>query len=228
MNVKKKVAEYAVVHTVKSEYRIGLGSGSTALYCVASLARLLRKGTLKNLKVAASSLETLAACYEEKLPVYPLDYPGFIEPFDVVIDGADEIDTQGYLIKGGGGAHVMEKIIAEHSKQFIVIADSSKLVDVLGNRTSVPVEVIPSAYRLIIRRLNMLGGNPILRAAQKKLGPVITEQGNVIIDVRFAGIEDPPELSRMLHSIPGVVDHGIFVIPSQKFIIFPNGNIVSK
>ena len=141
----------------------------------------------------------------------PLTTLDAIDHIDIAIDGADEVDPQKNLIKGGGAAHTREKIVDYLADQFIVVVDSSKIVDRLGSSFPVPVEVIPMAIAPVMRAIKKLGGNPELRMGVKKAGPVITDQGNMVIDVKFDTIDDPASLEKILNNIPGVLENGIFV-----------------
>jgi ribose 5-phosphate isomerase A len=128
---------------------------------------------------------------------------------ELAVDGADEVDPQLNLIKGGGAAHTMEKIVDSSAEKFIVIVDDSKLVDELGT-FPVPVEVIPQAFRVVAERLEAMDGKPELRIAERKDGPVITDNGNFVLDIQFQKISDPAALENELNTIPGVVENGLF------------------
>jgi ribose 5-phosphate isomerase A len=130
---------------------------------------------------------------------------------DVAIDGADEVDPNKNLIKGGGAAHTREKIVDSLADQFIVVVDGSKLVDRLGSTFLLPVEVLPMAMTPVMRAIEKLGGQPTLRMGVKKAGPVITDQGNMVIDVKFDAIDNPAELEKTINNIPGVLENGLFV-----------------
>ncbi|HEY9845979.1 MAG TPA: ribose 5-phosphate isomerase A, partial [Candidatus Caenarcaniphilales bacterium] len=127
------------------------------------------------------------------------------------IDGADEVDPQHNLIKGGGAAHTREKVVDSLAAQFIVVVDSSKLVERLGSTFPVPVEVLPMAIAPVTQAIGKLGGKPELRMGVKKDGPVITDQGNMVLDVMFDSIDNPAELEKTLNNIPGVLENGLFV-----------------
>ena len=129
----------------------------------------------------------------------------------VAIDGADEVDPHLALIKGGGAAHTQEKIIDAHADLFIVIVDAGKLVQRLGSTFAVPVEVLPLAVTPVTRTIERLGGHPQLRMGAQKIGPLITDQGNMLLDVTFDAIDAPAHLERTLNNIPGVVENGLFV-----------------
>ena len=133
----------------------------------------------------------------------PLTTLDAVDHIDIAIDGADEVDPQKNLIKGGGAAHTREKIVDYLAEQFIVVVDSSKVVDRLGSSFPVPVEVIPMAIAPVMRAIEALGGKPELRMGVKKAGPVITDQGNMVVDVKFDTIDRPAELENTLNKIPG-------------------------
>jgi len=141
----------------------------------------------------------------------PLTTLDAIDRIDIAIDGADEVDPQKNLIKGGGAAHTREKIVDTLAEQFIVVVDSGKLVEKLGSTFLLPVEVIPMAITPVMRAIAKLGGKPELRMGIKKAGPVITDQGNMVVDVKFDTIDDPAGLEKTLNNIPGVLENGLFV-----------------
>jgi ribose 5-phosphate isomerase A len=145
---------------------------------------------------------------EHGIPLTSLDA---VDHIDVAIDGADEVDPQKNLIKGGGAAHTREKVVDSLAAQFIVVVDSGKLVDRLGSTFKLPVEVIPMAYAPVMRAIEKLGGKPELRMGVKKAGPVVTDQGNMVIDVTFDSIDNPGELEQTINNIPGVLENGLFV-----------------
>lgn len=130
---------------------------------------------------------------------------------DVAIDGADEVDPNKNLIKGGGAAHTREKIVDSLAEQFIVVVDSGKLVDKLGSTFLLPVEVIPMAITPVMAALAKLGGKPELRMGVRKAGPVVTDEGNLVVDVKFDDIPDPASLEKTINNIPGVLENGLFV-----------------
>ena len=141
----------------------------------------------------------------------PLTTLDAIDHIDIAIDGADEVDPQKNLIKGGGAAHTREKIVDALADQFVVVVDGNKLVDRLGSTFLLPVEVIPMAIAPVMRAIEKLGGKPELRMGIKKAGPVITDQGNMVVDVKFDSIDNPAELEKTLNNIPGVLENGLFV-----------------
>ncbi len=221
---KKNAAFRAVEENVKKNMILGIGSGSTVVYAVDAIAKIDKNNSL-NLKCIPTSFQSRQLIVENGLTLVSLDqYP----EIDLDIDGADEIDKSLNLIKGGGGCLVQEKIIASSSKKFVVIADYTKKSEYLGEnwKKGVPIEVIPLAYVPIMKRLGKLGGKPILRMAQAKAGPVLSDNGNFIIDVDFGKIENPSDLNTKLLQIPGVVDSGLFVsMASKAYIGLKDGRV---
>jgi len=204
---KKKAALEAVKH-VKDGFVVGLGSGSTAAYAIEALGERIKRENLCLLGVPTSYQAFLLAV-KHGIAVTTLEERGVI---DVTIDGADQIDPKLNLIKGMGAALAREKIVASASKQNVIIADESKKVKALGeNDHPVPVEVLPFAISVVKRRIEAVGGNPVLREGKGKVGPVITDNGNVVIDASFGVIGNAAELELKLKMIPGVVETGLFV-----------------
>jgi ribose 5-phosphate isomerase A len=204
---KKKAAEAAVKH-VKDGFVVGLGSGSTAAYAIEALGERIKRENLSVLGVPTSYQAFLLAV-KNGIAVTTLEEHDVI---DVTIDGADQIDPKLNLIKGMGAALAREKIVASASKQNVIIADESKKVKVLGeNNQPVPVEVLPFAIAVVKRRIEAAGGKPSLREGKGKVGPVITDNGNVVIDANFGVISNAAELELKLKTIPGVVETGLFI-----------------
>jgi ribose 5-phosphate isomerase A len=201
---EKQIAARAAVELVQSGNIVGLGSGSTATYAVQYLAERVRKG-LKILGIPTSQ-RTKQLAEQLGIPLTTLDEH---DQIDIDFDGADEIDSQLNLIKGGGGALLREKIIASASKRFIVMADSTKQVHHLGE-FPLPVEVIPFAQSLIAKRIAALGAKVSLRNYAYG-NPYVTDEGHHILDCTFGKIADPPALAEKLRAIPGVVEHGLFI-----------------
>jgi ribose 5-phosphate isomerase A len=168
----------------------------------------LKSGELKDIKGVPTSFQASVLAKQYGIPLTTLDE---VNRIDIAIDGADEVDPQHNLIKGGGAAHTREKVVDSLAEQFIVVVDSSKLVDRLGSTFAVPVEVLPMAIAPVMRAVQKLGGKPELRMGVKKDGPVITDQGNMVLDVQFDQIADPAELEKTLNNIPGVLENGLFV-----------------
>jgi ribose 5-phosphate isomerase A len=224
---KKNAAIKAVEENIKKNMIIGIGSGSTIVYAVERLGEI-NKEKSQNIKCIPSSFQAYQLIIQNGLELTSLEqYP----EIDVDIDGADEIDIDLNLIKGGGGCLVQEKIIASNSKNFIIIADFRKDSEILGTnwKKGVPIEVIPMAYYPIMKKLENLGGNPKLRMAQSKSGPLVTDNGNFIIDVNFGEIKNPKDLDNKILSIPGVVDTGFFIgMTTKAYIGTSEGKVLIK
>lgn len=201
---EKEAAARASVRFVNDGDVVGLGTGSTAAYVVRFLGERVQAG----LKIVGipTSVRTKELAASLGIPLTTLDE---CQQIDVAIDGADEFDPKLQLTKGGGGALLREKIIASASRQFVVIADSSKQVAVLG-AFPLPVEVIPFAEALVAKKIAALGGRVKLRQSPDGT-PFITDEGHHILDCRFGRITDPPTLARKLSDTPGVVEHGLFI-----------------
>jgi ribose 5-phosphate isomerase A len=204
---KKNAALEAAKH-VKNGFVVGLGSGSTATYVIEEIGRIIRRGKIRVLGVPTSYQAFILAA-NNRIPLTTLEeHP----TLDLTIDGADQVSEVLDLIKGMGGALAREKIVACASKYYVIVADDSKRVKTLGeNNQSVPLEVLPLAVPLVTREVKKLSGKPVLREGKGKVGPVITDNGNVILDVDFGLIRRPAELARNLKVIPGVVETGLFV-----------------
>ncbi|WP_353156753.1 ribose-5-phosphate isomerase RpiA [Herminiimonas fonticola] len=197
--MKQAVARAAIDYVVPGEI-IGVGTGSTANFFIDELGKI--KDRIKG--AVASSEATAQRLQSHGIAVFDLNE---IDAMSVYIDGADEITAQGAMIKGGGAALTREKIVASVAKQFVCIADGSKLVDLLGN-FPLPVEVIPMAQAVVARKLAALGGEPRLRLKDGK--PLVTDNGCFIIDVLGLKIQDPAELEAQINDIVGVVTVGLF------------------
>ncbi len=205
--MKQAVGREAALR-VQSGSIVGLGTGSTTAFAIQFLGDRLKSGDLQNIKGIPTSFQASVLAKQYGIPLATLDE---VDRIDIAIDGADEVDPQKNLIKGGGAAHTREKIVDSLAEQFIVVVDRSKLVERLGSTFPVPVEVLPLAVTPVVRALERLGGVPELRMGVKKDGPVITDQGNMVLDVKFEAIPDPAGLEQTLNNIPGVLENGIFV-----------------
>lgn len=208
VNLMKQEVGRAAADRVQSGSIVGLGTGSTTAYTIQFLGDRLKSGELKDIIGIPTSFQAEVLAKQYGIPLTTLDA---VDHIDIAIDGADEVDPQKNLIKGGGAAHTREKIVDYLANQFIVVVDSSKIVERLGSSFPVPVEVIPMALAPVMRAIEKLGGKPELRMGIKKAGPVITDQGNMVIDVKFDNINDPADLEKTLNNIPGVLENGIFV-----------------
>ncbi|GHV63372.1 ribose-5-phosphate isomerase A [Spirochaetia bacterium] len=208
--MKELTGTGAVDALVKSGMKLGLGTGSTAIHVTRRIGSLVAAGKLSGIRAFATSFQTILECEKWGIPLYSLNAPELGGKLDLCIDGADEIDTENRLVKGGGGALLMEKIAAYASAAYAVVADETKLVEHLGLAFPVPVEVIPEARLPVRSELEKLGAEVILREAVRKAGPVITEHGNLLLDIRFKDKIDPVRLEAELNHIPGVVENGFF------------------
>jgi ribose 5-phosphate isomerase A len=204
----KKTAAYEAVKHVKDGFVVGLGSGSTAAYAIEEIGNRIKHEGLRVLGVP-TSYQALLLAVKHRIPITTLEeHP----TLDLTIDGADQIDEELNLIKGMGGALAREKVTAFASKRFVIVADETKKVKVLGESSHpVPIEVLPFATPIVMRKIKEIGGKSTLREGIKKVGPVITDNGNVIIDADFGLIRNPKELERKLKGLPGVVETGLFV-----------------
>ena len=204
---KLKAALEAIKH-VQDGVVVGLGSGSTAAFAIEAIGNRIKAEKLRILGVPTSS-QAFGLAVECGIPITTLDEHPQV---DVTIDGADQLTPELYLIKGGGAALAREKIVAAASNLNIIIADDKKRVKQLGlGGQAVPVEVLPFALSLAKKRITDLGGKPIVRECKGKLGPIITDNGNAILDVDFGIVTDPLDLHVKVKMIPGVVETGFFV-----------------
>jgi len=215
---EKKEVAWEAAQQVADGQILGLGTGSTAKYFIQALGQRIKDEKLDIMGIP-TSYQSFFLARDNAIPTTTLEEH---QP-DLAVDGADEVDHKLNLIKGGGAAHTQEKIIDSAAKHFLVIINHSKLVEKLGN-FPVPIEVIPSAHRLVKERVVDMGGSPSLRMAQMKDGPVITDNNNFIIDVQFEVIHQPEELELKLNNIPGVVENGLFSgIVHQVMVGTPDG-----
>lgn len=224
--VDKETAKQAVgrraAALVEDGTCVGLGTGSTTRFALEELGRRIRQEGLRIIGTATSSAsERLAR--QLGIPLATLDD---IEGIDIAIDGADEVDPDFNLIKGRGAAHSREKVIASIAERFVVLVDESKLVDRLGSKAPVPVEVLPMAARPVAGALEDFGADVELRMGHSKDGPVVTDQGFWVLDATFGGIADPEGLARAIKQIPGVLDHGLFVgMATDVFVGLEDGSV---
>ena len=208
VKVMKQEVGKAAADLVKSNSIVGLGTGSTTAYAIEYIGKRLKEGELSNILGIPTSFQAEVLAKKYGIPLTTLDA---VDHIDVAIDGADEVDPNKNLIKGGGAAHTREKVVDSLADSFIVVVDSGKLVDSLGSTFLLPVEVIPMAMTPAMAALAKLGGKPELRMGIKKAGPVVTDQGNLVIDVKFDEIKDPANLEKTINNIPGVLENGLFV-----------------
>ncbi|MFD0617762.1 ribose-5-phosphate isomerase RpiA [Paenibacillus sp. GCM10027629] len=220
MNPKQIAAEKAV-ESIEDGMIVGLGTGSTAYWAIQKIGERVRDGL--NIQAVASSTISEDLANELGIPVIPF---ADVETIDLTIDGADEVDANLQLTKGGGGALLREKLLAANSRRFIVIVDESKVVDTLG-AFPLPVEIVPFAHELTVRKLQSLGCELTIR--QKDGENFITDNGNLITDCRFGSITDPLTLHTQLNLIPGVVENGLFVgLTSQLIVGHSDGRLTIR
>jgi len=211
----KKQAALKAVEFVESGMVLGLGSGSTARYALDEISKRFREGKLKSIVGIPSSIKTAQDAQIFGIPHGSLDeYP----EIDLTIDGADEVDPELHVIKGGGGALLREKILAQNSRRFIIIVDETKLSPALGVKRVVPVEVIPFGSYPVLKYLKTLSVDAKLRLNEKN-EPFQTDQGNFIIDCKFEKISQPYELAANLKAKAGIVEHGLFLGLTTDVII---------
>ncbi len=214
--MKQAVAE-AAVKQICDGMVVGLGSGSTAALMIEGLGARLQAGQLRDVVGVTTSFQGEVLAAELGIPLRALNA---IDHIDLAIDGADEVDPFFQLIKGGGACHVQEKLVADRAERFIVVVDSTKLVQRLNLEFLLPVEVLPGAWVQVQSRLKSMGGVAELRMATRKAGPVVTDQGNLVLDVRFeAGIPDPIALERDINNLPGVLENGLFVNLADEVLV---------
>ena len=214
--MKQAVAQ-AAVDQIQNGMILGLGSGSTAALMIEALALKIKSGEIKDVVGVTTSFQGEVLASELGIPLKSLSS---VSEIDLAIDGADEVDPNFQLIKGGGACHVQEKLVAALAKKFIVVVDSSKLVKKLNLDFKLPVEVLPSAWKQVQKTLEQLGGSGDLRMAQKKAGPIVTDQGNLILDLNFKnGIDQADLLESQINNIPGVLENGLFINLTDEVLV---------
>ena len=214
--MKHAVAQ-AAVKQIKNGMVLGLGSGSTAALMIEALGQKIKSGEIKDVVGVPTSFQGEVLASELGIQLTSLNS---VREIDLAIDGADEVDPNFQLIKGGGACHVQEKLVSALAKKFIVVVDESKIVQKLNLGFKLPVEVLPSAWKQVQKTLEKMGGSSSLRMAQKKAGPVVTDQGNLVIDVTFEhGIDHPNEIESKINNIPGVLENGLFVNLADQVLV---------
>ncbi|MFB6092691.1 MAG: ribose-5-phosphate isomerase RpiA [Haloquadratum sp.] len=183
---------------------VGLGTGSTAAYAIRELGRKVADGL--DVRGVPTSFDSRALAREVGIPLCSLDD---VDRIDLAVDGADQIDDDLDAVKGGGAAHAREKVVDAAADRLVVVADPSKVAETLS--CAVPIEVLPAARAAVERDVEALGGDATLRRAERKDGPVVTDNGNLVLDCEFGPIDDPAALASSLSAVPGVVEHGLFV-----------------
>jgi len=225
-SAKRLLAQHAVTLLNNGDV-IGLGSGTTAREFIYELCKAVKNGSVKPSAIVATSVDSEHTAFECGLgdllrPIWAVD------TIDIAVDGADEVDVNNKaLLKGGGAALTREKIVDYVAKRLIIIVDEGKLVDKLGRSRPIPIEVIPAAWRLVANRIiNRYGGSATLRTGTGKLGPIITDNNNYIIDWSTNGVEDPAAVEAEIKLIPGVVENGIFARRRDAVILVSDGSRV--
>lgn len=206
---KRSAAEVAA-KLVQDKMAVGLGSGTTVTKVIQALAKLKSEAIF-----VPSSSTTQRLASDLGLKLSSLDVH---DKLDLMIDGADEIDPNFNMIKGRGGAHTREKIVAGAAKRVVIVVDKIKLVKKLGERAPVPVEVLPFAREYTMRKLAELGGEPRLRIAASG-APFVTDNGNYVVDVKFRSIPKPAKLEQQMNRVPGVVDNGLFINVADMVLV---------
>ena len=220
--MKKAVAE-AAVNQVTSNMIVGLGSGSTAAIMIKTLANKIKAGELKNIRGVPTSFQSEVLALELGIPLIDL---ASVSQIDLAIDGADEVNPDYQLIKGGGACHVREKLVASKANKLLIVVDQTKLVENLNEVFPLPVEVLPSAWKQVKDVIEKMDAKCNLRMAEKKAGPIVTDEGNLILDVLFnGGIKNPKKIELLINNIPGVLENGLFIDLTDKVLV---GKIVNN
>ncbi len=215
-DAQKRRAGESAAEAVPDGSVVGLGTGSTAAHAIRALGRRVDSGL--DVRAIATSYQSRRLAREASIPLVTLEDAA---P-DVAIDGADQV--AGFdLIKGGGAAHAREKLVACAADRFLVVADGTKLADTLD--LAVPIEVLPDAVPVVEPALEAMGGEPTLRAAARKDGPVVTDNGNLVIDCAFGTIDSPGTLAAEIASLPAVVEHGLFVSMADEIHVGTDSGI---
>lgn len=219
-DAKKRSAERAI-EFVSDDQVVGLGTGSTARFAIEGLARRVREGL--RIKGVPTSIATAQMARERGIALADLNE---IPSIDITIDGADEVDDDFNMIKGGGGALTREKLVALASARSVIIVDETKLVKTLGAKWPVPVEVLPFAWRYSSAKLEALGSKPTLRLKDEK--PFETDNGNYILDCQFGPIADAAALEKEMKLVPGVVECGLFIAIANLLVIGSDDRVEIK
>lgn len=225
MNLKEQAA-IAAADLVESGMRLGLGTGSTAVLIVRELGRRLREGRLRDLSGVPTSEATARVAREEGIPLFELTETTRL---DLALDGADEVDPAWQLIKGAGGSLLREKIVAQAAALFAIVVDESKLVERLGSRMPLPLEVVPFGWASQLAPLRAIGGEPTLRLANGS--PFLTDEGNYTLDVRFPDdriAHDPHALHRELRARAGVVETGLFLDMTSILVVAKSSGVETR
>ena len=214
--MKKAVAE-AAVNEVTNNMIVGLGSGSTAAIMIKTLANKIKTGELKEIRGVPTSFQSEVLALELDIPLIDLVS---VDQIDLAIDGADEVNPSYQLIKGGGACHVREKLVASKANKLLIVVDQTKLVENLNEVFPLPVEVLPSAWKQVKDVIEEMDAKCKLRMAEKKAGPIVTDEGNLILDVLFnGGIKNPKKIELLINNIPGVLENGLFIDLTYKVLV---------
>ena len=230
---KRLVSEYAIKTLISekkivSGSKIGMGTGTTIDYVIDALAEFVKSGKIKDIAIVPTSSATLLRCEDLNLPLFSLNSKRINGSLDIAIDGADRIDENKNLIKGGGAALLQEKIIAYNSKEFVVVIDESKEVKSLVCDFPIPIEIIPSAYCPIVLALEKKGISVKLREGKGKIGPVVTDSGHHILDVSYPSSMsiNPKVEEEELNKIVGIVENGFFTKTDIVFVAKKDGKVI--
>jgi len=216
-NQMKQAVALAAVDQIENGMILGLGSGSTAALMIEALAMKIKSGEIKDVVGVTTSFQGEVLASELGIPLKSLSS---VSGIDLAIDGADEVDPKFQLIKGGGACHVREKLVASKANQLLIVVDETKLVQNLNQSFPLPVEVLPNAWKQVQEVISEMNGISTLRMATKKAGPVVTDQGNLILDVLFNdGIKNPKDIEMKINNIPGVLENGLFVDLTDKVLV---------
>jgi len=220
MSQEKQKAARTAVDQIEDGMLVGLGTGSTAAFAISYLGEKVRSGL--TISAIPTSEASKKQAQSEGIPLIDFETSPSI---DLCIDGADEIDSELNMIKGGGGALLREKIVASSAKRYLIIIDSSKQVESLGN-FPLPVEVIPFGWQVVSRKLKEMDASPELRKSGSQ--PFVTDEGNYILDCRFNSIPEVEQLETELNRIPGVVENGLFVAMCDQMIMGEGDQVILK
>jgi ribose 5-phosphate isomerase A len=215
----KKFVGTAAADLIQDGMVCGIGTGSTMVFLIEALARRIHDQGIKIVGVPTSFASRIL-CMKLGIPVRDM---GDCASLDLAIDGADEVDPNLDLIKGGGAAHTREKITAAMAKEFVVIVDESKLVEKLGTTFAIPVEILPQALAYVEHIIRSLGGDPVLRLGLRKDGPVVSDNGQLVIDAKFPIGTNFRTIDQKLHNTPGVLETGLFFDLAKKVLVGVTG-----
>ena len=213
----KQAVAVAAMKEVENGMILGLGSGSTSALMIKCLAENIKTGLLKDIQGVPTSFQSEVLALELGIPLIDLTS---VKKIDLAIDGADEVSPSHQLIKGGGACHVREKLVASKASKLLILVDESKLVTNLNEVFPLPIEVIPTAWKQVKDQIEEMNAICNLRMATKKAGPIVTDQGNLVLDVLFkGGITNPKRIEEEINNIPGVLENGLFVDLTHKVLV---------